>query len=410
MSDRKPSSSYEYTRVEIYDDDDKLLINNQEDSTCIMCCLCWIISKLKNVKEWLSGKINKIFRNRRVPERKDLEEPYKKWLVCCTCTLGWIWCLFKLLCCCIYGKPKSCIRFLHSQVCCCTHRADKRYQREAEKLREECKNLEIRLSDSQAEVRNLESKLSYTEEILKDQRREKKIFMSKFEEERKEKEKALTRLSSIAGDKLRLNNPGIADLSDENRPNKLGEKFSELYDNEWTEAYESLDNAGLNEEEIIKKLLDILKEVYNCCQHYAKAQRHRLIQVITLPSRSEEQSQDAATPEKVMSKVVDLQKQTASIALSDVKNTIITTRSEFADNEVKQKYMDRCMQLCWMMAIQDPPMLLHFGPAQHEDFDKNLFRLYTKQGNRVDFIVWPALVLHVNGPIVQKGVLQPTPS
>ncbi|XP_048776926.2 uncharacterized protein LOC125681061 isoform X3 [Ostrea edulis] len=361
MSDRKPSSSYEYTRVEIYDDDDKLLINNQEDSTCIMCCLCWIISKLKNVKEWLSGKINKIFRNRRVPERKDLEEPYK-------------------------------------------------YQREAEKLREECKNLEIRLSDSQAEVRNLESKLSYTEEILKDQRREKKIFMSKFEEERKEKEKALTRLSSIAGDKLRLNNPGIADLSDENRPNKLGEKFSELYDNEWTEAYESLDNAGLNEEEIIKKLLDILKEVYNCCQHYAKAQRHRLIQVITLPSRSEEQSQDAATPEKVMSKVVDLQKQTASIALSDVKNTIITTRSEFADNEVKQKYMDRCMQLCWMMAIQDPPMLLHFGPAQHEDFDKNLFRLYTKQGNRVDFIVWPALVLHVNGPIVQKGVLQPTPS
>lgn len=130
------------------------------------------------------------------------------------------------------------------------------------------------------------------------------------------------RLSSIAGDKLRVNNPGIADLSDENRPNKLGEKFSELYDNEWTEAYESLEDVGVDEEEIIKKLLDILKvspierninvtsgawyinrsemlcfslslqkEVYTCCQHYAKAQRHRLIQVISLPSRSDEQSQ-----------------------------------------------------------------------------------------------------------------------
>ncbi|XP_056012104.1 uncharacterized protein LOC125681055 isoform X8 [Ostrea edulis] len=224
------------------------------------------------------------------------------------------------------------------------------YQREAEKLQEECRNLKIRyqreVEKLQEECRNLEIRLSHREEILNDERREKKTFISKFEEERKEKEKALTRLSSIAGDKLRVNNPGIADLSDENRPNKLGEKFSELYDNEWTEAYESLEDVGVDEEEIIKKLLDILKEVYTCCQHYAKAQRHRLIQVISLPSRSDEQSQDAATPEKVMSKVVDLQKQTVSIALSDVKNTIITTRSEFADTEVKQKYTVRCMQLC----------------------------------------------------------------
>ncbi|XP_056012099.1 uncharacterized protein LOC125681055 isoform X3 [Ostrea edulis] len=296
----------------------------------------WIISGL----DWISGKINQF------------TIIFRKWLGCCTCTLGWMWCLFKQLCCCIYGKPKNCIRFLHSQVCCCTHRADKRYmyQREAEKLQEECRNLKIRyqreVEKLQEECRNLEIRLSHREEILNDERREKKTFISKFEEERKEKEKALTRLSSIAGDKLRVNNPGIADLSDENRPNKLGEKFSELYDNEWTEAYESLEDVGVDEEEIIKKLLDILKEVYTCCQHYAKAQRHRLIQVISLPSRSDEQSQDAATPEKVMSKVVDLQKQTVSIALSDVKNTIITTRSEFADTEVKQKYTVRCMQLC----------------------------------------------------------------
>ena len=33
----------------------------------------------------------------------------------------------------------------------------------------------------------------------------------------------LTRLSTIAGERLKLHNPGIADLSDENRPNKLAE-------------------------------------------------------------------------------------------------------------------------------------------------------------------------------------------
>lgn len=60
-----------------------------------------------------------------------------------------------------------------------------------------------------------------------------------------------------------------------------------------------------------------------------------------------------------------------------------------------------------MMAIQDPPMYLDFGPEMGSVIDKNVFRLYTKSGENVDFLVWPAVFLHKNGPIVQKGVLQP---
>ena len=73
------------------------------------------------------------------------------------------------------------------------------------------------------------------------------------------------RLTAVAGDKLRYNNPGIADLSDEYRPNKLAEKFSELYDNEWTELYEDLDRTGNDEttrnseENIIGQLLQLLR-------------------------------------------------------------------------------------------------------------------------------------------------------
>ena len=63
----------------------------------------------------------------------------------------------------------------------------------------------------------------------------------------------------MAGDRLRLNNPGIADLSDEYRPNKLAEKFSELYDNEWTEFYEDLEKPGSSEEQIIGQLLKLIQ-------------------------------------------------------------------------------------------------------------------------------------------------------
>ena len=69
----------------------------------------------------------------------------------------------------------------------------------------------------------------------------------------------IIRLSALAGDRLRLNNPGIADLSDEYRPNKLAEKFSELYDNEWTEFYEDLERTGSTEKQIIGHLLELIQ-------------------------------------------------------------------------------------------------------------------------------------------------------
>ncbi|WAQ99303.1 hypothetical protein MAR_023839, partial [Mya arenaria] len=52
------------------------------------------------------------------------------------------------------------------------------------------------------------------------------------------------RLSKLAGDKLTLDNPNITDLSESNRPTKLGEMYSELYDNEWTDAFESMTEDG----------------------------------------------------------------------------------------------------------------------------------------------------------------------
>lgn len=52
--------------------------------------------------------------------------------------------------------------------------------------------------------------------------------------------KTVFRLSKIAGSKLTSNNPDIADLSDDNRPTKLAEKFGQLYDDAWTDSLEEL--------------------------------------------------------------------------------------------------------------------------------------------------------------------------
>jgi hypothetical protein len=65
-------------------------------------------------------------------------------------------------------------------------------------------------------------------------------------------------LSKVVGANIMHDNPNITDLSDENRPTKLSEKFSELYDNEWTDAFEEAENEFKTEENGIAHLYKTL--------------------------------------------------------------------------------------------------------------------------------------------------------
>lgn len=84
----------------------------------------------------------------------------------------------------------------------------------------------------------------------------------------------MCRISEIAGARLKSNNPAIADLSDQNRPSKLAEKFSELYDNEWTDATEELKERKKKEKSeeemeitVIKLFYEITKVVHQSYFH-----------------------------------------------------------------------------------------------------------------------------------------------
>ncbi|CAC5382376.1 unnamed protein product [Mytilus coruscus] len=77
-----------------------------------------------------------------------------------------------------------------------------------------------------------------------------------------EKSDALTRLSDIMGTKLRDNNPAITDLNDPNRPMKLGDQFSELYENEWTDAFSDIEIYDICLEDIEEQLSGHKKLVY----------------------------------------------------------------------------------------------------------------------------------------------------
>ena len=59
----------------------------------------------------------------------------------------------------------------------------------------------------------------------------------------------------MAGDNIRHGNPNLADLSDPYRPTELGKMFSEIYDNEWSDAYEEVKGAEKDRIKILHRIM-----------------------------------------------------------------------------------------------------------------------------------------------------------
>ena len=66
-----------------------------------------------------------------------------------------------------------------------------------------------------------------------------------------------------------------------------------------------------------------------------------------------------------------------------------------------QKFFKTCIQLCWMMSIQDPRVHM-----VTKDDSTQMYRAYTRSGDVIDYVVWPSLLLYEDGPLLYKGVAQ----
>ena len=72
-----------------------------------------------------------------------------------------------------------------------------------------------------------------------------------------------------------------------------------------------------------------------------------------------------------------------------------------------QAYYQKCVELCWLMVVQDPPVVMLSEVNKEATFDRNVWKEYTRSGHTVEYIVWPALLLRDSGPVLAKGVIQP---
>jgi hypothetical protein len=71
-----------------------------------------------------------------------------------------------------------------------------------------------------------------------------------------------------------------------------------------------------------------------------------------------------------------------------------------------EKFMKKCVEVCWLMNSQDPPVTIDTTYSKGAEFDGDRFRSYTKSGKLIDYVVWPPVMLHKDGQLLCKGVAQ----
>jgi len=71
-----------------------------------------------------------------------------------------------------------------------------------------------------------------------------------------------------------------------------------------------------------------------------------------------------------------------------------------------RSFIHQCVYLTWLMAVQDPPVEIEPAAEAGARFDQNVYRHHTNTGSRIAFVVWPALRVCKDGPLLCKGVAE----
>ncbi|KAL3878448.1 hypothetical protein ACJMK2_030798 [Sinanodonta woodiana] len=284
---------------------------------------------------------------------------------------------------------------------------DKSYEEKAKELKRKCDWLETEIAiERKLKEEALQILFRY---MLRSVESENNQLKKQLENERKIKEEALLR-------NLRDNTPNTEELSDPNRPTKFSEQFSELYDNEWMDAFDELEKllGDKKEKEIISYLRDFVLEIHSVCNDLSFSKLKTIEEAFVKPSVP---SKNTKIPTKILQAIKDGIKSMAPNLLENTREIVLAQlEKKYLHDHVARclqhhsvkRYIDRCTEVCWYMSVQDPQLFMDGSKSPDEIFDSNKHTEYTKKGTYEEFVVWPALYLYKGGPMLSKGVAQGT--
>ncbi|XP_060552625.1 uncharacterized protein LOC132713939 [Ruditapes philippinarum] len=297
---------------------------------------------------------------------------------------------------------------------------------ENQQLKANLKELDSVYRTLAKEKKQVEQYAKNMEGYLKDEKRKSDDEYKKLLAERDD---LRDRLSKLAGKKLQEQNADIPDLSDPYRAMKLSEKFGQIYDDEWTNAFESLTykKPGLPLKEAIHVLIRLLQECWMFCNNLMTTQMDSLQNVFLHPSQNlanfDQKKTGLTERPRVTSKdqlsLKDLRNRVgvSPSVIEEVKQALLADSKTWDKREKKEfdkkhieactPYIQKCAEICWLMALHDPPLVMKMEVKPGEKFDTNIYTVYSQSGQTIDFLVWPPLYNGKDGGLLSKGVAEP---
>ncbi|XP_045206784.2 ELKS/Rab6-interacting/CAST family member 1-like [Mercenaria mercenaria] len=313
----------------------------------------------------------------------------------------------------------------------------KKSLRENEHLKKRIENTETRSKDMEKQINEKEdqvNKLTQTVDLL-----EKKHSSMKEEKMDNMKEqlkvKSLERqveMKDAEMDKLKQDNENLkkrineimdekgselADLYNPFPPEKLSEQFKDLFNTLWKESFEFYKSKlKKTERESAGRLLQILCDACLFCTESSANQMQKLLSEFIYPGDTPEAMHDLSKVEESdVKQLQNLRKQTCRLSCEFVKNSFVT-KLESANGEtytfdeltVCMPYIERCIEICWFLNLQTPPMHIGFEDNALQDIavDKAKYEITSGKGAKVDIVMWPPLYRAKEGLLMSKGCIK----
>lgn len=219
----------------------------------------------------------------------------------------------------------------------------------------------------------------------------------------------LTRLGMSSSIRLHENQEFI-DFTDENKASSMGERYLQLYDNEWNDAFTELSRGhNMAEREVIQTLLDILTITFQHCQTLATSQLDDIEKTL----RDFNATAESLEGREFLTYLKSQRKMKYSYNLEAIKKSLDSQLHSLLPTvepkSATKAYIKAVIDLCWLLNVQDPPCTVSWDLRRGEPFQADKYRIYRHSGRQVDYIVWPVLYVYQGGGVLCKGVAQALP-
>ncbi|XP_052078862.1 uncharacterized protein LOC127716654 isoform X1 [Mytilus californianus] len=248
-----------------------------------------------------------------------------------------------------------------------------------------------------------------------------------IEHQRNQISELSSRLSGITSQQI-ADGEIFTEIGDQNKPRRLGQRFSEVFEDTWSNAYEVLkpkkpeSKKEDEKEEMDEKTIDILqnvvKVIYEFCKKTADNQVNKLMMGMVPPifdpmnTKKEPKTEDKETITKTEQMAQDYRKAVAPATIPILKQNILLQElqgkvlPDISIGKELKEYVDNCVNLIWYMCIQQPPMEIVWG-KRGDKFNKEMFRFSGKKGTKFRLTVWPAVLYHKEGALAAPGYAVP---